>query len=396
MRIALYHNLPRGGALRFLREVVRRSAGIHDYHQYRVVDPTGNIEPPDIVTQRRDSVTDVHHRWHWPSAPSPLANVRKALELTALRDAEARIARAIDAGGYDLCFVNSCRVTHSPSLLSRVHTPTLYFAQEPRRQTFEWQLRRNMYGISPRAGHKMMIHLEDTVLAVADRHAARAATVLACNSMFTAEALYWAYARTATVVPLGVDPECFRPTSTSRGDYVLSVGALDPVKGFATVIEALALMPAGRRPALKLAFAQGRPGYESSILELAKRRGVRVELCQGIADNQLVDLYSSALATICAARLEPFGLTPLESLCCGTPVVAINEGGYRETISHGCNGVLVSPTHEGLARGVEAVFAGRLTSDRAELRASVAERTWDRTVERLHELYQRIPAADGP
>jgi len=393
VRIALYHNLPPGGALRFLREVVRRSSATHSYDLYRVVDPTGHIDTPDGVSALIKSVNDIPYRWHWHSAPARLVNVRNAIELAALWDAEARIARAIDAGGYDLCFVNSCRVTHSPSLLTRLETPTLYFAQEPRRQTFERELRKTIYSASTHLRHKVLMHTEDALLAAADRRAAAAASVLACNSIFSAETLYWAYARTARVVPLGVDTELFRPSGTSRDDYVLSVGALDPVKGFATIIEALGMLPAARRPALKLAFERRRPGYDSCLLDLAKRQGVRLELCQGVADAQLVNLYSSAIATVCAARLEPFGLTPLESLSCGTPVVAINEGGYRESVADGINGVLVAPTREGLAGGIDAVIAGRLTSDPGELRASVGERTWDSTVANLHRLFRTLPVA---
>jgi len=43
-----------------------------------------------------------------------------------------------------------------------------------------------------------------------------------------------------------------------------------------------------------------------------------------------------------SARLEPFGLAPLEANACATPVVAVAEGGVRESIRNGVNGVLIS------------------------------------------------------
>jgi glycosyltransferase involved in cell wall biosynthesis len=109
-----------------------------------------------------------------------------------------------------------------------------------------------------------------------------------------------------------------------------------------------------------------------------------------VSDAELVRMYSAALCTICASRLEPVGLTALESLSCGTPVVAINEGGFRETVCHERNGLLVTPDASAIAAGVAEVVAGRLESDPGILRASVAGYNWERTVAGLHEAYELV------
>jgi glycosyltransferase involved in cell wall biosynthesis len=56
----------------------------------------------------------------------------------------------------------------------------------------------------------------------------------------------------------------------------------------------------------------------------------------------LVHLLSSAIALLYTPRLEPFGLAPLEANACGTPVVAVAEGGVRESLTDGDNGILVA------------------------------------------------------
>jgi glycosyltransferase involved in cell wall biosynthesis len=216
------------------------------------------------------------------------------------------------------------------------------------------------------------------------------ATAVACNSFFSAESIYRSYGRTATVIYSGVDAAVFQSGPTVREHYVVSVGALDPIKGHATIVEALSLLPGEQRPALHIAFERHAPDYEMLLRNLANRLGVRIEFHPQLTDAELARLYASAQATICAARLEPFGLTPLESLSCGTPVVAINEGGFRESVTDGCNGALVAANSAGIAAGITAVLEHRISSDPDKLRATVASFTWERTVEELHRMFDVV------
>jgi len=59
-----------------------------------------------------------------------------------------------------------------------------------------------------------------------------------------------------------------------------------------------------------------------------------------IDDEKLVTLYNQAKIVLYAPYLEPFGLVPLEAMACGTPVVAVKEGGVRETVIHNETGIL--------------------------------------------------------
>ncbi len=79
----------------------------------------------------------------------------------------------------------------------------------------------------------------------------------------------------------------------------------------------------------------------SELGRLAKQRGVDFEIKIMVKDAELISLLSRATAVLCISRLEPFGLAPLEANACGTTVVAIAEGGVRESIMHGENGLLV-------------------------------------------------------
>jgi glycosyltransferase involved in cell wall biosynthesis len=87
------------------------------------------------------------------------------------------------------------------------------------------------------------------------------------------------------------------------------------------------------------------------------------------------------------SRLEPFGLAPLEANLCETPVVAIAEGGVRETIVDGLNGILVPDRNpvligKALAKILDNPAWGRRLGEQA--RAQVIEKWgWPRSIERL-------------
>ncbi len=385
MRIALYHNLPYGGARRFVHELLRRSAETHEYHVFRVVgDPTSIPSEPDAYGAVQ--VYDVLRRPIWREVSDHLKIARMPAELASLWQAEREVAERIDADAYDFGLVHPCGVTQSPSLLYRLKTPTLYFAQETRRIGLEWPLQQ--YWRSQQQLAKNVVGYPfELALRWSDRRAFHAATHVATNSAFTAESIYRSYGRTSTVVPLGVDMEAFRPTGSPNGNFVISVGALDATKGHHKIVRALGLLPVGSRPDLRVVYERAAPGHQDLLSELASAHGVTLHLHQGVSDAELAALYSTARATVCAARLEPFGLTPLESLSCGTPVVAINEGGFRESVSSGYNGLLVPPILEGIAGGIARVLGGEITTNPADIRESVRSRTWDQTVDALHSVY---------
>ena len=75
------------------------------------------------------------------------------------------------------------------------------------------------------------------------------------------------------------------------------------------------------------------------------------------SNEQIRALYRSSAATLLPGT-EDFGIVPVESQACGTPVVALNDGGARETVSDGSTGVLVDqPTVEAFADGLNRLLA---------------------------------------
>jgi glycosyltransferase involved in cell wall biosynthesis len=139
------------------------------------------------------------------------------------------------------------------------------------------------------------------------------------------------------------------------------VSALVPYKRLDVAIDAC------RRLRMPLRIVGTGPERE----RLERRTGGGVEFLGWQTDEQIRELYRSSRATLLPGT-EDFGIVPVESQACGTPVVALNAGGARETVIDGETGVLVDGTSvEAFAGGLERAL--NTTFDRTAVRRN-AER----------------------
>jgi glycosyltransferase involved in cell wall biosynthesis len=225
-------------------------------------------------------------------------------------------------------------------------------------------------------------------------HTRAARTVLA-NSVYSHESIMRAYGRPARVVHLGVDAERFRPMGLERGDVVLSVGALIPAKGFDFIISALGRIPAGRRPPLVLVSDRGYDVYRRALEDHARACGVRLEVHSRVSEAKLVEWYNRARLVAYAPYLEPFGLVALEAMACGTPVVAVAEGGTRESIRPDETGLVTMRDVEAFAAAVDRLALDRVLAARLSARARedvLTRWTWAASAQRLERALEECLA----
>lgn len=122
-------------------------------------------------------------------------------------------------------------------------------------------------------------------------------------------------------------------TNESRG-YYLVISRLVGGKGLE-----MAVMAANKlKVPLKVVGVGG--GYSKEEQKLKELAGPTVSFESFVTDKRLSDLYAGARAFLALARDEDFGITPIEAMMCGTPVVAYRGGGYKETVIDGKTGVL--------------------------------------------------------
>jgi glycosyltransferase involved in cell wall biosynthesis len=133
---------------------------------------------------------------------------------------------------------------------------------------------------------------------------------------------------------------------------VIGIGAFVPEKNIEFVIRAVAAT-SGPHPELIWVGNTQPPEYMAQLVQLAEKLGVRFTPKLLIPDAEVVDLLQKALAMVYAPRLEPFGYAPLEANSCGTPVVAVAEGGVRETVVDGINGLIVDAKPTAMAAAID-------------------------------------------
>ena len=383
MRIALYHHLPAGGALRFARQSVMSTSQEHTYVMFV---PDGETTDPVLA----ESVAEVRHvPLGWASGILP----GRAGELARVLEGQRAIAREIDRGDFALVLFHPSRITQAPTALLHVDSaPTLYFAQEPRRRSYErgYQSWTDTRHGAWRAVTNLARGANERLMTKLDRDALERATVVAANSAFSVESIARAYGRDAVLCHLGVPVDDEAIPARRADPVLLSVGALDPTKGHDLVVEALGLLREEERPSLVIVHERVDPPFRAALEVRARDLGVGLTIRSNISDSELAALYVEATATVAAARLEPFGLTTLESIAHGTPVVAVREGGFRETVAHGLNGVLVDRDARSLASGIAEVFElADLVAPDAIRKSLLPYWSWGRCVDDYRALLER-------
>ncbi len=168
-------------------------------------------------------------------------------------------------------------------------------------------------------------------------------------------------------VPLESYPPKAQPGSAQDPFRVLYAGQLHEYKGVHTLVEAMGILKKSGRYVLTVAGA-GDPAYEEKLRERANQLGLDARFLGRISASLMGSLYrESDLLAFTSVWDEPFGLTHLEAMASGTPVVSVGHGGPGEFLRNGENALIFEKENpEDLARAIS-----RMATD-AELRTRLA------------------------
>lgn len=414
MRIAVWHNLPSGGAKRALYDQVKGLvARGHEVEAWSPPTADEGYLPlsalvrehvvPLALTIPKDPVLSLFQKLrplHWSVRARLRAMDRHCLEC----------ARQIDAQGFDLLFAGCCMFFHTPLIARFIEIPTVLYLQEPNRQFYESSPELPWVAMSWKRRQLLDFHFWQTALkrrlklpgirvqAREERISAMSFDQILVNSFFSRESVLRAFGVDSKVCYLGVDTERFTWQNKKRENFTVCVAALLPTKNIEFLIQSLAAIGADRRPKLVLISNMIDEAYLERVQSLASKSGVDFELKHRIADAELIDLLNRARMMLYAPRLEPFGYAPLEANACGLPVVAVAEGGVRETIQDGINGLLVEHEPRCVAQAIECLLVDDGLHQRLSQAAlQLARLQWslapslDRLERRLQDVVSMCP-----
>jgi glycosyltransferase involved in cell wall biosynthesis len=149
------------------------------------------------------------------------------------------------------------------------------------------------------------------------------------------------------VIYPGIEVSRFNQVSPATGKTIFTAGQLNKYYKFDVIIRSFARFKSQFDNSLSLEIG-GTGQYKQQLKEIAIEEGVddEVKFLGYLSDSELVSRYAQAMATVYLPKNEPFGLVPIESMAAGTPVIAMDSGGIKETVVDGKTGLLVSTASE--------------------------------------------------
>lgn len=363
MKIAVYYDVPFGGAHVAMDEII---SGLNK----------GNVII--LIPHHQSPFINLWPRRWWADMES----------LVFQPFIQYRLARAISQADFQVVLVSHDRHFQAPWLLRFLKIPTVFLCQEPTRALFE-----KFLSVDPRLPFYKRFY-EKAIRSLRKRieiKNAHSATRIISNSVFSARSILAAYGRPSTPVHMGFNSRNFFPMKLPKLPQVMVVGNHEPQKALPFAIEVISHIATANRPQLIIVSPRHRRHEE--LFRLAKDGGVSLSIKENITTAELRRLYNQSKALLAVARLEPFGLSVIESLACGTPVVAVKEGGYRETVINGQNGFLVKRDALSLAQKLEMIIQNDSLGSRLGLQGIKDVKTrfmWPATVNKILKVLHEV------
>ena len=355
--------------------------GGNESYATNLIEALAEIDPNNSYTlyvTRREAVERFSNRWRNFS-------VRATLPHTPLIRIPLTLSAELRRNPVDVLHVQFTSPPFSPCpVVVSIHD--LSFEHLP--QTFKWRSRKQ---------------LRITVR----RSAREAAHVIALSEHARQDIVetYGLAPEKVTAIPLAA-ADHFRPLSDDEelqrvrqtygivGEYILSVGAIQPRKNLSRLVDAYSRLrratPEGNLPKLVLA---GKCAwlYEETLRTIRELQVSDSVILTGyVPDSDLPGLYSGALCFVYPSYFEGFGLPPLEAMKCGAPVIVGNQTSLPEVV--GDAGLLVDPFDaDAIAGAIDQVI--RDSNLRAELGRKGLARAqlfdWRETARQTLRVYQQ-------
>jgi glycosyltransferase involved in cell wall biosynthesis len=221
--------------------------------------------------------------------------------------------------------------------------PHVYYMLTPRRALYDmYYPALEQYGALKRIGYWAALNVAKSM----DRRFVRDHVKhITCISHTVRNRIYKVYQREAGVIYPCIHTSHYR-WSPGEG-YWLSAGRVDKWKRIELQVEAFRRMP--ERTLLVAGTIY--PAYRDLVQQAPRN----VRFLGNVSERELIDLYARSEGFLTTAIDEDFGITPVEAMASGKPVVATKEGGYLETVLDGQTGLLISPDADAIRHAVEEI-----------------------------------------
>lgn len=359
MRIAIFHELDFGGAKRAVMEFAKNLKKNHIVDLYYV------DENKDVIDEYFSKV--YYYKFGskiWEGNNWKVRLYKDTVELIKLYHLHKKIASEIKFKNYDCIFVHPSKFTQAPFLLKFLRNKCVYYCEEPLRIVYDPLVASNIKRIVfPKNIYEF---INRKIRKWIDAENFKCASIILANSSYSKEFIEKSYGKSAEVCYLGVNVNLFKPSSIEKTVDVLFIGNKD--KSYDLLNKALNLFKANR-PSVRTVFRENKKIY--------------------VSDEELVELYNKSKVLVVLNQNEPFGLIPLEAMSCGTPVIAVEEGGYRESVIDNETGFLISRDPKELYSKINKIINNEILRNnmaQAARKNVLKNWTWDKTINRFLQI----------
>lgn len=195
-------------------------------------------------------------------------------------------------------------------------------------------------------------------------------TAFAANSSEVSQRILDCYGRDSVVIHPPCDVDYFTPPETSEANkmddpFILSLGRMVPYKRHDLAVEVAISL------GMRAVIAGDGPEYERLQSRVAEARPGQIRLVRSPTREQVRDLYRAAAVTLFPPH-EDFGIVPVESMACGTPVVALRAGGSLDSVGDsGCGVLCHAPTVEAFVAGTQKLLSAYPSAESCVRRAAL-------------------------
>lgn len=359
MKIAIYHNLEKGGALNSIIESLK------------FLKKNNKIDIYCFQKNIPKKLVDNFFIYNLKKTKNIFQNLFQII--FELKKINQKIAQKIDKNKYDLILIFPCLLTQSPYVLRYLNKKKyIYFFNEPKREFYE-ETSFNYWSLK-----KIITRLIRLPIKYIDKKNCQASKNIVSNSNFTAKNLEKIYHKKSKVIYPGLKPIKPVKIKINNNKKILTVGLISKIKGYNFTINQL-------KNIVNKITILGREGDEAKkIFSIAKENNINLNLIKTENDNLKNQIYKKHSIYLANSQNEPFGITTLEATSNNCLVLGKKEGGTPEIIKNGVNGFLYSNIND--ARKILKKILKQKEFDFYQINTI----DWAYTTNKILEYYNRV------
>lgn len=242
---------------------------------------------------------------------------------------------------------------------------------------------------------KAILKIVSPIFRMLNKRVVKQSNFIISNSNFTASEIQKKYSRkTDLIVHPAVDYDIFKPTETKK-DYIYTLGRLEKIKKIDLIIRSFHLYTKKYEDGILNLLVVGSGVEENNLKYLCKNLKIesRVIFKKSCSPTEVAKLAASAKIGLFFCKNETFGIAPVESMACGTPVLGINSGGIAETVINNKTGILVTANEDIIAEKIHYLLQNEsLLKEYSQNAANLTRErfNWDHETEKLANFINSI------